>query len=323
MNREAHLFFDCFGGTASVHVLGLEERDGTRRAEAARRTLLDAHRRLTRFDPESELCKLNRDPREEVPASPLLRRLAEAVRLAGERSGGLVDATLVGELEQAGYGASLHEGGAGSAPERPGSTADAHGEGASAPARPHPSARWREVRVDEEAGTIVRPPGVRIDGGGLAKGLLADLLAARLEPARSFAVDCCGDLRLGGGAGLERAVVVEDPRGQEPLHTFRLARGAVATSGTGRRAWIRPDGRPAHHIIDPASGEPARTGLVQATALAPTALLAEILAKSALLAGPAGARERLPHGGILLGADGGVEVVPPHSRARTALRAAA
>ena len=55
----------------------------------------------------------------------------------------------------------------------------------------------------------------------------------------------------------------------EPIHSFRIADGAIATSGVTRRAWLRPDGRLGHHLIDPARGEPAWTGLLQATALAP------------------------------------------------------
>jgi thiamine biosynthesis lipoprotein len=45
---------------------------------------------------------------------------------------------------------------------------------------------------------------------------------------------------------------------------------------------------------------------VQATALAPTGLEAEVRAKAALLAGPAAARDHLPHGGLLVLADGEV-----------------
>lgn len=77
-----------------------------------------------------------------------------------------------------------------------------------------------------------------------------------------------------------------------------LDRGAVATSGIGRRRWIGSDGRLAHHLLDPSTGRPAFTGLVQVTALAPTGLGAEALAKAALLAGPGELPDRLPHGGI-------------------------
>lgn len=70
-------------------------------------------------------------------------------------------------------------------------------------------------------------------------------------------------------------------------------RTAVATSGTGSRLWSTADGGNAHHLLDPATGESAWTGLVSATALAPTAVEAETLAKAALLSGPGGARQHL------------------------------
>jgi FAD:protein FMN transferase len=92
------------------------------------------------------------------------------------------------------------------------------------------------------------------------------------------------------------------------LHTFERAAGGVATSGIGRRSWIGSDGRPAHHLLDPASGRPAFTGIVQATALAPTALEAEIRAKAAVLSGPDGAPGWLPDGGVIV-LDSGEHVV--------------
>ncbi len=53
------------------------------------------------------------------------------------------------------------------------------------------------------------------------------------------------------------------------------------------RLWRAPDGTPRHHLLDPSTLEPAWTGIVGATALAPTAVEAEALAKAALLSGPA------------------------------------
>src|SRR5207244_1398374 len=71
------------------------------------------------------------------------------------------------------------------------------------------------------------------------------------------------------------------------------------------------DGKPAHHLLDPLTGRPAFTGLVQVTALAPTAVEAEWRSKSALLCGPAGSREELPHGGLLVFEDEHHELIPP------------
>jgi FAD:protein FMN transferase len=303
VSDEAHLGFDCFGGTAAIHVHAAGTADAEELANRGRATLLDAHGRLSRFVAESELSRLNGDPRWRVPASPLLLRLTGAVAIAGSCSGGLVDATLLGELERAGYEEPLGEQRAVSLPEALSSRAGR------ARAQPHPAARWRSVHMDEATGSIVRPPGVRIDGGGIAKGLLADRLAATLRGQRAYAVDCCGDVRIGGTSGQERRVLVDDPFGGGPVHELALRAGAAATSGIGRRCWIGPDGRAAHHILDPRSGTPAFTGLVQATALAPTALLAEILAKCALLSGPEGAAAWLPHGGVLVRDGGEVDVL--------------
>ena len=93
-------------------------------------------------------------------------------------------------------------------------------------------------------------------------------------------------MRLGAAPGRPARVHVASPFDDSTLHTFELAAGAVATSGIGKRSWTRPDGRPAHHLLDPATGEPAFTGVVQVTALAPTATEAEILSKAAVLSGP-------------------------------------
>jgi FAD:protein FMN transferase len=298
---EAVETFPCFGGRCSVRVGGGDRQAIAAAVLDAKRSLLDAHLALSRFDPESELSRLNRDPREAVPASPLLRRVVGAALLAGLRSGGLVDATLVGEIEAAGYAESRDFDAGGEVPQAP----------APHPAAPNARAGWCLFGVDEQAGKVTRPPGVRLDPGGIAKGLLADLVGESLVGFGSFAVDCCGDLRVGGADGRTRTILVDDPYGGEPVNELRIADGAVATSGITRRAWTDGDGRPAHQILDPASGRPAFTGVVQATALAPTGLFAETLAKSALLAGPERAESQLPFGGVIVEEGGAVRVVEP------------
>jgi thiamine biosynthesis lipoprotein len=303
LSAEAHLEFGCFGGTTSVHVLGSDEEQGRRLAEHAQELLLDAHRRLSRFEPESELSRLNRDSRTEVPASPLLRRLVTAVLTAGMRSGGLVDATLLGAIERSGYRSSLDFA------EVPLFSRAELAAQEQAPAQPSAAAGWCAVKVDAAAGTVIRPPGIRIDGGGIAKGLMADLVGEKLAGAKTFAVACCGDIRLGGSSGRRRRIRVDDPFGTAPLHEFEISAGAVATSGITRRSWGGSGAGLAHQILDPASGRPAFTGIVQATALAPTALEAEILAKSALLSGPESAEAWLPFGGVLVPSEGKAKVI--------------
>jgi FAD:protein FMN transferase len=104
---------------------------------------------------------------------------------------------------------------------------------------------------------------------------------------------------------------VTNPFDGSVIRTFELAGVGVATSGIGKRSWVDPLGRPAHHLLDPSSGTPAFTGVVQATAIAPTALEAEMRAKAAVLAGPAAAGAWLPHGGVIVFDDGGLQTQEP------------
>jgi FAD:protein FMN transferase len=260
------------------------------------------HRKLTRFDRASELCALNAEPGGSCSVSPTLAVAVDAALWAARRSNGLVDPTLVGELEDAGYAtsradlppAAIDEALA-AAPQR-------------APAAPRSDARWRNVSVDAVAGIVTRPSGMRIDTGGSGKGLAADLAADRLGGYASFVVDAGGDLRLGGEHPPERVVRIDHPLEDAAAHEFTLGSGAVATSGIKTRLWRTETGF-AHHLLDPSTGEPAWTGVVQASAVAATALEAETLAKMAFLSGPERAREVLAErGGLLVLDDGSVEL---------------
>jgi thiamine biosynthesis lipoprotein len=296
--------FPCFGSRCGVHVSGEAAGCSAEQAVAgARRALLSWHDQFSRFEPGSELSRLNADPRGEVPVSPLMARLARAVRRAGSLTGGLVDATMLEAIERRGYDHDLGE---------PLPLIDAlrlapprH------PAGPASAPGFAQVAVDFGRGTVRRPPGLRIDSGGLAKGLFADVLAQALAGHDSFAVNCAGDIALGGSAGAARAVNVDSPFDDATLHTFQLVRGGVATSGIGRRSWIDRSGRPCHHLLDPATGAPAFTGIVQVTALAANALTAETYAKAALLSGPAEAPRWLPAGGVIVLEDGTHIVIEP------------
>ncbi|MFN8216444.1 MAG: FAD:protein FMN transferase [Solirubrobacterales bacterium] len=313
---EHDITFDAMG--SHVRLLVGEPGEGLpSAAEAAARAERFVHEfdaALSRFKPDSELCALNADERHRVPASPLLRRAVAAGIAAAERSDGLVDPTLVGEIERAGYrdsragrsGAPLAEALAEAPPRRP--------------ARANPGSRWRELAVDEEAGEVVRPPGLRFDTGGTGKGLCADLVAESLRGYRRFIVDCGGDIRIGGASALADPyeVYVEHPLTGGRAYVLRLGSGGVATSGLNVRVWRGPDGRFSHHLLDPDSGEPAWTGLVGATALGDSALEAETLSKMALLSGPEGGREALAErGGLLVHESGRVELVGPLAVAPT------
>lgn len=306
--EEAIETFACFGGNVTVIVLGVGPAGQAGAAVAmVRRRLLEWHAQFSRFEPASELSALNGDPRETVAVSPMMARLVAAALAAAGATGGLVDPTLVGEIEAAGY--REHFDGASVPLARALELAPPRAAGG-----PSRAARWKEVSVDRARGTVTRPPGVRLDSGGIAKGLFGDILADVLEGHASYVVDCAGDLRLGGRGEHARAVRVASPFDLSMLHSFELSRGAAATSGVGRRSWLDSDGRPAHHLLDPATGRPAYTGVVQVTAIAPSGVEAEWTAKAALLSGPERAGEWLRGGGLVVYEDGHFDVIEPGAR---------
>ena len=148
---------------------------------------------------------------------------------------------------------------------------------------------------------VTLPVGVQLDGGGIGKGLAADLTVDLVMSAGAAGacVNVGGDLRVAGaGPGDEPwSVTIEDPLGGRDLGTIRLHDEALVSSWRTRRTW-GPDGDRRHHLIDPATGAPARTGLAGVTVLAPDAWWAEALATALFLAGPDDGAGLVDHHGV-------------------------
>ena len=304
--REHERGFELFG--TGVRILaGGEPAEGAPRPElasaAAEAVLRACHLELTRFDADSELSRLNADPEPSRLTSRLMAGAVSAAIHAAGRSGGLVDPTLIGAIEAAGYAESRGN-------ARPASLRDAlRVAPPRRPAAPSHGGLWRTLSVSGR--DVRRPPGVRLDLGGSAKGFAADRAAAALAGQGTFAVDAGGDLVLGGVSATPRRVTVAHPLDDGAALEFDLVAGAVATSGIGTRIWETPSGF-AHHLLDPATGHPAWTGVIQATAIGSTGVEAETLAKTALLLGPdRGLRVLEPGGGALVLDDGRVMVAGP------------
>jgi thiamine biosynthesis lipoprotein len=293
--------FPTMGGDASVHLETDGDEDLDVLAGAVEALFADVEETLSPYLPDSELSRLNRDGRAAVPASPVLAALARAARRAAAQTRGLVDATLPVQTRSLAPAPPRLAVALAAAPPRRAATA---------------SQGWRarQPSVDRD-GRVCRPPGATLDPGGLAKGMAADLAAARMPAGVRHAISCCGDLAVGGR---EWEIGVTGAHTDREVHRLRVRTGGIATSGIHARLWPDADGY-AHHLLDPATGRPAWTGLVAVTALAASALDAEILAKAALLSGARGARRGLRvHGGVLQHDDGTVEVVGGLPAARLA-----
>ncbi len=269
------------GGELGIRVLAPPGR-----TEAARRDIdrvarrIDAWAaRLTRFSPDSDLSRLNATSAPTVAVRPTLGAALSWGAAAEDRTGGVVDVTLLDARLAAEAGTDPGPvTGSGSPRMTP------SGE---------PSGRW-SIEHGARKSALWRAPGVRFDLDGVAKGWIADRALALLERWPAAIVDADGDVAVGVSPGCEWPIEIENPfdRRAEPLATLRIAAtgswretAGVATSGTTVHRWGHDSIAPRHHLIDPRTRRPARTDLVQATVAAPTAAEAEVLAKSAVILG--------------------------------------
>ena len=133
-------------------------------------------------------------------------------------------------------------------------------------------------RVLVDGSRIQLEAGVRLDLGGIGKGYAAERAAELLATAGPCLINAGGDVATRGGSW---PVGVET--GGELL-TLELSGAALATSGRDRRHWRR-NGRELHHLIDPLTGEPAKSDVLRVTVVADDAVAAEVRAKSLFLAG--------------------------------------
>lgn len=278
--------------------------DAAAKVDRAIMLIRAADRALTRFDAASELQRLNANEAETVDVSTLMALAIDHACRAAERTGGLLDPALAGKLVEAGYATDWDP-----ARRAPLPTLLAAAP-TRRPAQPHQPAGWRAIHVDRDAHRLTRPAGLQLDLAATAKGLVADLALRLIGDADLAIVDLAGDLALGGDrfALAPQPVLAADPFDRGAVHLRLTAPGGVATSSIAGRCWM-VGSTPAHHLLDPSTGRPAFTGLVQVTAAAPSAAEAEVLAGHALLAGPEAAPALLArHGGVLVHDDGTTSV---------------
>jgi thiamine biosynthesis lipoprotein len=232
---------------------------------AIERLFAERERRFSRFVADSELNHVNRAAGRPTRVSREFAEMLELALAAAAQTGGLVDPTLGGAIEAAGYERDFAE--LGDDPRPPG---------------PATLSALPSVRL---AGRLLRvPANTRLDLNGIVKGKTVDD-ALGLMAGDGF-VSAGGDLAARGGA------VVSVPGGL----AVRLISGALATSGQDRRRWLR-GGELQHHLIDPVTGRSARSPWRTVTACGATCVGADIAAKAGFLLSERGP-ERLEEWGL-------------------------
>ncbi|MEA3311752.1 MAG: FAD:protein FMN transferase [candidate division WOR-3 bacterium] len=130
-----------------------------------------------------------------------------------------------------------------------------------------------------------------VDLSGIAKGYAVDraVEVLRREGVKTGLVDAGGDIFCFGERKGGWRIGIRNPRSENPNDLLGIATidsGAVATSGDYEN-FFELDGVRYHHLIDPATGMPAREA-ISATVIAPTATQADAWATALFVMGENG-----------------------------------
>ena len=233
----------------------------------------------SRFRPESELRRACAAGGRPVPVSPLFAEALSVALAAARLTAGDVDPTCGQALANLGYdrdfGSARRDTGVLTYPSVPGG-------------------RWREIELDADRGEVAVPDGVLVDLGATAKALAADRAAAKIAASTGCGVlvNLGGDISVAGRPPAEGWLVgVADDASFDTTtasvvagQVVTIRDGGLATSSVLGRAWQR-GGVWLHHIIDPRTGEPARSCWRTATVAAATCVDANVASTAAILRG--------------------------------------
>jgi len=233
----------------------------------------------SRFRADSELVRIEATAGTPTAISPLLVDAIRAALRGARLTDGDVDPTVGRAMEAIGYDRDF-----GSVPAR----------GGAIRVTVRHAPRWRQVRLDEAAGVVTVPVGVRLDLGATAKAWAADQAARRIAGTLGCGVlvSLGGDIAVAGdvppgGWPIRVQEVTGDPftSAQGPAGVIAIREGGLATSSTRARRWQR-GGDLLHHILDPRTGWPADSSWRTVSVAAGTALDANIASTAAIIRGP-------------------------------------
>lgn len=190
---------------------------------------------------------------------------------------------------------------------------------------------YRTVRLD--GGGVSLPQGAEIDLGAVAKGYAGDMAAQVMRDGgiSSAILNLGGNVQTVGARpdGSPWRVAVKNPRSPESadyLGIVQVEGMAVVTSG-GYERFFERDGEIYWHIIDPATGRPADSGLISVTVVSASGVLCDGLSTALFVMGRDAALALWRESGgagsgfdvILVAEDGSVTVTAGLSKSFTLL----
>lgn len=146
---------------------------------------------------------------------------------------------------------------------------------------------YKKVILEENSVTL--PEGMQLDLGAVGKGYTGDILSELLQEqgVTSALLDIGGNIQMVGRKpdGSRWRLGIQNPFGEGSLGVLESEDGAVVTSGNYERYFIGEDGKQYGHILDPATGCPADSGLVSVSIIAKEGRLCDALSTAVYVMG--------------------------------------
>ena len=147
---------------------------------------------------------------------------------------------------------------------------------------------YTHIDYDPASGAVSLPEGMEIDLGSVAKGYAGREAAQLLRQAgvSSALLNLGGNIQTVGSRpdGDPWQIGVKDPSTGQPMVVLFIRDQAVVTSG-GYERYFQQDGRTYWHIMDPATGRPAETGLRSVTIVGDDGLVCDGLSTALFVMG--------------------------------------
>lgn len=224
---------------------------------------------LSKYDPESEVSRLNRSGT--LEASPETFFLVKRSKEFWQASGGAFDITVAPLVDLWGFTDKKYK----------------------VPAKEAIENTLKLVGSDKiilrEEGNIItfKAAGMKVDLGAIAKGYALDRAKEKLKQAgiNSCLLNAGGQISaMGNKFGRPWKIAVRAPRANKPAAYLELKDGSVSTSGDYEQFFLKDNARYAH-IIDPKTGYPADSGIISVTVSAADGLTADALSTAIFISG--------------------------------------
>ena len=145
------------------------------------------------------------------------------------------------------------------------------------------------TRVALGGNTVSLGEGMEIDLGAVTKGYVGDRITALLREngVTSALLDLGGNIQTLGGKpdGSDWRVAIKNPEGDGILGAVPISDKAMITSGGYERYFVDDEGNLWWHIFDPATGYPARNGLISVTVVGDEGLYCDALSTALFIMG--------------------------------------